>query len=283
MLHIVTDGGADMPSGWENEYNIHVLPLRVNFGERTYVQGVDFELEGGNFYNLVQQYHMVPKTSLPSPGQIIEFYRSIAQKGDTILSIHIASKLSGTFAAVQMATREIGDEYRIYVFDSLAGSAAMGFMCREARLLERAGKPVQEILRRLEQIRDRLTVVFTLDTLDFARMNGRVSALQGAITSMLKIKPIIVLRDGLLHMGDKVRTRQRALEHVLEFVAGRVDHRPVQVAVVHANDPTSAKQLLESVRSMFNCTEIVTTALSIPVAANLGPGTVGIVAIPVEE
>lgn len=281
MLRIVTDGATDMPEGWQEEYQINILPLRVSFGEKTYTQGENFGFL--EFYNLVRQTRIIPKTSLPSPGQVVAFYRKIAQKGDTILSMHVTGKLSGTLATIQTAAQELKEEYRIFPFDSGAGSAAVGFMCREARLLDRAGKTPEQILKRLEKIRSRLTVIFTLDTLEFAYLSGRINAFQSALSSLLKVKPIVILKDGLLEMADRVRTRQKALEQVLDTVRQRVGNRPANVAIVHAADLQAAQQMLERIRHLLNIKESVITDLSIPVAANLGPGTIGIVAYPVDE
>jgi DegV family protein with EDD domain len=281
MLRIVTDGATDMPLGWADEFEIEIIPLRIRFGDETYIQGVD--VTNDSFYSLVNRKQQIPQTSLPSHFQIVEFYRGIARHGDTILSIHISSKLSGTFSAVQLALEELGAELNIIPVDSLAGSAAVGFMCREAREMDRAGHSIEEILQRLDDIKRKVVVIFTLDNLEFARINGRVSALQSILSSMLKIKPIVVLKDGMLTIGDKVRTRQRSLEKVVEIVKERVGKHQIIMAVVHAADLTTAKVLVEKAKQMLNVCEVIVTELAIPVAANLGPGTVGIVAIPVEE
>ncbi len=281
MLKIVTDGATDMPVGWESDFQINVIPLKIRFGEETYLQGVD--VTNQTFYGLVNSKKQIPQTSLPSPYQIAEFYRKIANKDDTILSIHISSKLSGTFAAVQLAVKEIGHEFKVIVIDSLAGSAAVGFMCREARIMDRAGQSVNQILKRIEDMKKKLVVIFTLENLEFARMNGRVSALQSVLSSMLKINPIVVLREGMLTIGEKVRTRQRALQKVIEVVKEKVGNHKVMLAVVHAGDAEGARGLIEQLKQAFNIQEIILTELAIPVAANLGPGTIGIVAIPVDQ
>lgn len=281
MLQIVTDGSADMPANWLKEYQIHVMPLRVCFGEKTYVQDVDLSRE--SFYRMVAEQHEIPKTSLPSPENVIEFYRSIARRGDPILSIHISSKLSGTLDAFQLAARELVNEYQIYLFDSGAGSAGLGFMCREARRMWQAGLPIERILNRLSDLRDRLAITFTVDSLEFAHMSGRINALQKALASLLNIKPIIVLRDGLLEMTDKVRTRHRSLDRIVDILRERIGQQRVDVAVVHASDPKMAQEILEKARRAFNVRDFVLTDLSIPVAAHLGPGTIGIVACPVVE
>ena len=281
MLKIVTDGAADMPAEWEKEYDIKIIPLSVQFGERLYTQGID--LIPDVFYRLVKENGVIPKTSLPSPQQVVDFYRAIAKKGDDILSVHVASKMSGTYATIQLAARELIGELNVIPFDSGAGSAALGLMCRQARLWERSGVSLQEIQRRLVSIRQHLTVIFTVDNLEFARMSGRVNLLQSFISSVLNVKPIIQLRDGLLMAGEKVRTRQKALDRILEDVRERVGQQKIMLAVVHAADPETAQLLVEKARRMFNVNELVITDLAIPVAAHLGPGTVGIVAVPLEE
>ena len=234
-------------------------------------------------YRLVKENGVIPKTSLPSPQQVVDFYRAIAKKGDDILSVHVASKMSGTYATIQLAARELIGELNVIPFDSGAGSAALGLMCRQARLWERSGVSLQEIQRRLVSIRQHLTVIFTVDNLEFARMSGRVNLLQSFISSVLNVKPIIQLRDGLLMAGEKVRTRQKALDRILEDVRERVGQQKIMLAVVHAADPETAQLLVEKARRMFNVNELVITDLAIPVAAHLGPGTVGIVAVPLEE
>ncbi len=281
MLRIVTDGAVDMPKGWEVDYDIHILPLWVRFGERTYTQGIDIGPE--NFYDLVRENRVLPKTSLPSPQQVVDFYRKIATRGDDVLSVHLASKLSGTFSVIQVAARELANEINVIPFDSGAGSAAMGWMCREARLWECSGAALTEIVQRLERIRQQLTIIFTVDNLEFAKLSGRVNSLQSTISSVLRIKPIIMLRDGLLFAGEKVRTRQKALDRILDCVRERVGQQRILMAVVHAADPATAQVLVERAKTLFNIKELIVTELSIPVAAHLGPGTVGIVAIPVQE
>jgi DegV family protein with EDD domain len=278
MLRIVTDGAADMPAGWEKEYDIQVVPINMQFGDRTYLQGVDLSNE--DFYRMVDESGKIPKTSQPSPFQFKEVYERVADKGDTILSMHVTSKLSGTFESAVGAMRELADKFNIIPFDSGAGSAALGMMCREARLMERAGSTAQQIIERMYQIRRKVQIVLTVDKLDYARMSGRVGTLQAALASALHVKPIIVLKDGLLDMAERVRTRGKALERVVEMLRNRFEEDPVNVAAVHARDPESALTLYERARKIFNIRELIITELSVAVAANLGPGTVGLVVYP---
>ncbi len=281
MLHIVTDGAADMPHEWQEKYNIHIVPINIQFGESTYLQYRDLDNEG--FYRLVEESGKIPKTSQPSPHQLRETYERISKAGDTILSIHVTSKLSGTFESAVAAARELASHIRVIPFDSACGSAGIGFMCRQARLLERAGKSVEEILRALEEARRKVRIVLTLDRLDYARMSGRVGALQASLASLLNVKPIVELRDGILEISEKVRTRGASLQRVLQIASRELESEKVHLAVVHARDEKSAHSLLQEVRKFFrNTQDTLIIDLSIAVTANLGPGTVGIVVYPAE-
>ncbi len=280
MLRIATDSTADMPPGWEKEYDIDIIPINIQFGEKTFLQGVDISYE--DFYRMVDEGGKIPKTSQPSPYQFEEFYKRIAKAGDTILSMHVTAKLSGTFDSAVVAARELLGKYKIIPFDSASGSAALGYMCREARLMDRAGASIQKIIERMETIRKSVHFVLTLDTLDYARMSGRVGTLQAALASALNVKPIVVLKDGILEMSERVRTRQKALDRVFELVSDEFGKRLVNVAVIHARDAESGKLLLERARKVFNFKDMIMTDLSTSLAANFGPGTVGLAAYPVE-
>ena len=280
MLRIVTDGAADLPPAWQAEFDIEMVPVNIQFGERTYLQNVDLDNEG--FYKLVEETKKIPKTSQPSPHQFIEFYKKIARPGDTILSIHVTSKLSGTYASAVAAGKELTGLFNVIPFDSATGTMAIGFMCRAARLLDRAGKSPEQIISHLEGMRASGRIVLTLDTLKYARMSGRVGALQAALASALNVKPIAVLQDGLLSMTEKVRTRKAALERLVTIVKDEFGNRPVMMAILHARDPRAGQELLEQARTQFNTKELFLVDLSISLAANFGPGTVGIVVFPAE-
>ena len=280
MLRIVTDSAADIPAGWEKEFDIQVIPINIQFGEKTYLQNVDLDYEG--FYKLVDETKKIPKTSQPSPHQFTEFYKKIAQKGDTILSCHVTAKLSGTYASAVLAAEEVKDLFKVIPFDSAGGSVGIGFMCREARRMDRAGKTVEQIVKYLEGIRYRVRIILTLDTLEYARMSGRVGTLSAALASMLNVKPIAVLRDGVVNMAEKVRTRKAAIARVIEMAKEEFGDQPVHLAVVQARDPEVGKELLERAKKIFNVRDSVLNDLSISLAANFGPGTVGLILYPVE-
>jgi DegV family protein with EDD domain len=281
MLRIVTDGAADMPPDWEKEFDIQVIPINIRFGEKSYLQNVDLDTPG--FYRMVEETRTIPKTSQPSPHQFVEFYKKVAKPGDTIISIHVTSVLSGTYASAVQAAEEVKGMFKVFPIDSAVGSAGIGLMCREIRKMDRAGKSPEQIVKSIEDIRGRVRMIVTLDTLEFAKMSGRVKTLQAALASLLNVKPIAILRDGDLKMSERVRTRKASIERVMEIAKEEFGDKPVYLAVLQANDKASGEALLAEAKKRFNCQgDVVMTDLSISVAANLGPGTVGLVLYPVE-
>jgi len=278
MLHIVTDGAADLPPTWEQEYDIRVIPINILFGNKSYLQFVDMGFD--DFYRMIEETKTTPKTSQPSPHQFSEFYQKLAKPGDSILSMHVTSKLSGTYASAVAAAEELKGKINITTFDSAGGSMGLGFMCRDARLMDRAGKTVDEIIKYLETVREKVLIVLTLDKLDYARMSGRVGTLSAALASMLNVKPIAVLKDGLLNMTEKVRTRKASIERVIEVGRQAFGDQLVHIAVVHARDLASGQALLEMAKKTFNTKSTELTDLSVALAINFGPGTIGLVLYP---
>ena len=281
MLRIVTDGATDFPAGWEEEFDIQIIPINIHFGEETFIQYVEMSLD--EFYNKIETSSVFPKTSQPSPHQFTEFYKTVAEEGDTILSIHVTSKLSGTYASAVTAANELKDKYNIVTFDSAGGSLGTAFMCRAARQMERSGKSIEDIVAYLEAVREKVQIIFTLDNLEYARRSGRVGTLSAALASILNIKPIARLEDGVLNMVDKVRTRKAAVKRVLEMGKEAFGDQPVHLGVAHARDPESAMKLSDEAKKLFNDKDVVQSDLSISLAINLGPGTVGLLLYPADE
>ena len=280
MLKIIVDGSADMPVGWPEKYQFNILPIPIQIGGRTYYEGEDLTVD--KFYTLVEDKTNHPKTAAPSPFKIAEFVEHVCDIGDTVLSINVSGEMSSTVSMVQRAARELKDKIQLIPFDSGAGSAVLALMAREARLKEAAGESLDSILRTLKLIREKVMVIMTLNTLDFAHRSGRVGAIQAALTSLLNIKPIVSLHGGKLNVSEMVRTRKKSIERIVSRVKEQFGTQLVKIAIVHSQDKETAEKISDMVEGVLNTAEIVFTELSISVAANLGPKTVGIVAYPEE-
>jgi len=277
-MKLVTDSTCDLPGDLFEKHDVEVVPISILFGSDSYDEGI--EIDHTTFYRKVDELQMIPKTSQPAVGRFVEVYRRLAAEGaQKILSIHCTSKLSGTYQSADMARQIVADEVNVKVFDSAAGSAGLGFMVVEAAQMALAGESVERIWQRLEELRQRMRLFFTVAELEYAQMSGRVGRLQGTLASILRIKPIVGLKDGVIDVVSQVRTRSKALDRMLstlEDAAGR--QAPINLAVIHAQASEEGQQLLERSKEMFNCRETFLVDLALSLAVQFGPGTLGIAA-----
>lgn len=278
MIKIVTDSTCDLPADHYRQYGISVVPINIQFGSETYLDGVT--MDRPTFYRRIEESGILPKTSQPSAGQFEECYGGLAEAGATdIISIHVTAKLSGTWQSAELAREMVADRVRVYPFDSACGSAGLGFMAVEAARMASVGHGVADILARLEAIRARMNIILVLKDLRFAQMSGRVGRLQGSLASLLNIKPLVMLEDGLIDVTEKVRTSRKALDRMVELVVERVGTTsPVNLAAVHAEAPDEGRALLDRARALFPVQESFLSDLALSLAVQFGPGTLGLVA-----
>lgn len=282
MWRVVADSTMDLPAEYIERHGIEVVPISIHFNGETYLDRVTLSEEA--FYRLIDERGIIPKTSQPSPGQFVEVYTALKRAGaEAVLSLHISSKLSGTYESALQAARMVADTVRVEVFDSWSGSGGLGFMALEAARMAEAGQSLEDALARLAWMRDVMRIYLMLDNLKFAQMSGRVTFVQQMMASMLRMKPIIAVKDGELVPAERVRTRARALEHMVGLVADEYGDRPVHIAIMHAKAPETARRLLDLARSRLTVVSEMITGLAISVAVHLGPGTTGIVAYPAQE
>lgn len=281
MIRLVTDSTCDLPDGELARLNVQVVPISIHFDTKEYLEGETLSYD--DFFAKVDALGIVPKTSQPSPGRFAQEYRRLAGEGaTTILSLHVTGQLSGTVTSAELAADTVKDEVDVRVFDSLAGSAALGFMLREAERLLRDGADADAVLARWRTIRDHIGIFFYLDTLKYARMSGRVGALQHSLASILSIKPLVKLDAGVLDVAERVRSRRAALDRLLVLAREHARGRPVNLAVVHAQDQAGADALLALAQGALDCRQTFVACLASSLVTHLGVGTLGIVLYPVE-
>lgn len=281
-IKVLTDSTCDLPTNYFTDYNLGVVPINIQFGTETFLESIS--IDQTTFYKKVDELGMTPQTSQPSVGQFVDAYRAIARQGyDTIFSIHVTGKLSGTLNSATIAAREVENEIKVIPYDSMCGSAALGYMCVDAVKMARAGKTVDEILQRLDAARPRVGIFFSLATLKYAQMSGRISNLQGFIASLLNVKPIISLQDGLLSPSGRVRSRQAAMDQLLELAKSTAGNAPVRFAAIHGEVLADAQVLLERAKQAMNCVETFVDDVAISLAVHFGPGVIGAVVYPVIE
>lgn len=275
-LRIVTDSTADLPVALRKEWDIEMVPLTVHFGPESFRDQVDMMPD--EFWVKLKTNPHHPSTAQPAPGDFLEVYRRLHEAGHEILSIHLSGNLSGTINSAQIAAQML-PEAKITTFDTKSVSLGLGLIALEAARMARAGKSVQEVLAWARPVSERMNILFTLDTLEFLRKNGRVGKAQALLGGLLGIKPILqVDKEGVVAPADKVRGKSKILPRSLEIMQERIPAgRTIRAAILHAQVPQEAQEWVTAVRGLYNVEELVVNDIGPIVATNAGPGTVGVV------
>ncbi len=275
MIKIVTDSTADVPEELLERYDIRTVPINIQFGTETYQEGI--EIDRPTFFRKLDEYPTIPTSSQPSPGQLVEVYRPLAEDGHSIISIHITSKHSGTYQSAMLAKSMLA-EADIEVFDSLSISIGTGYQVLAAARAAEEGKSMGEIIQLLEGIRSRMNLYITPATLKYLQKSGRVGKLSGALASLLSVKPVIKVEDGVLEAFQNVRTRSKAIDRIVELTAEAVGTtEPVKIGIPHAEVPDEAEGLRQRLESTFNCDEMIVVNLACSLTVHGGPGIIGLV------
>lgn len=283
-MQVIIDDAGDIPADLAEELDIRIIPVNIMFGTEEFLSGVT--MDHRSFYEKVQHVDNdnFPKTSQPTPYQFEELYRELIDDGiDEFLTVTVSDKLSGTYASATAAANALEGEAAFHLIDSKSGSAAQGLMAVEAARMAQAGEPYAAIEARLQQMRDSQSIYFLIDSLDFAVRGGRVGVLRSTMASLLNIKPIMKVEDGLIVEGGRVRTYKKAVSFIVDAVRNDVGDRPVKMAAIHSDDEGAGQALLEQGRAALKCTESFLVDMAVSVAINLGPGALGLIAIPEAE
>jgi DegV family protein with EDD domain len=281
VIKIVTDSTCDLPPAWFSQYQLTVVPVNIQFGLETFHEGQTIGPE--IFYQRIHSEGSLPTTSQPSVGEFCQTYQQLAVDGSEILSIHLTSKLSGTWHSATLAARQVQDQIKVRVVDSLTGSVGLGLLVREAAQLAAAGLPAAEIVTRLEARRPEINVFIMLKDLRYARMSGRVGRLRELLAALLNVKPIVGVDAGALIPLERARSARKGFERMVALAAERVGEQPVHLGLAHALAPDEAEELLALARNRLNCQDIFITDLALSLAVHFGPGTVGFATYPAEQ
>jgi len=275
LIRIVTDSNCDLPQDLIDQYGIAVVPLHINIGRESYLDGVDMSREA--FYRGLPGFKAHPTTSVPSPGQFLEAYQAMASEGATqILSIHISKSLSAVVNSARLAAEEI-ETVEVTVFDSGQLTLGTGLQAVAAAKAAADGRSMDEIVAMLEELGRRIHVFAALDTLEFMRRSGRLSRFQFGLGSVLQMKVIIMMHDGEVNI-ERVRTRKRATKRLIALVSELAPFE--ELALVHTHAPAPAADLREAAAALFPEDRLPLSAEVTPViGAHIGPGAVGFTAV----
>jgi len=277
---IVTDGACSLTPAQGEQMGIHVAPVYLTFGDKTYRAGVD--LDEAEFYRLLAASKKLPTTAQPTAGDFLNFYQRLAEEVDEIVTIVISHHMSATIQSSEMAKEQF-HSVPVHIIDSESVSLGLGMITLAAARAAQEGQDAQAVIQLVQDLKQKIKVMFTVETLEYLYKGGRIGGATAFLGSALNIKPILYIKDGRIEPLEKQRTRKHSISRLLELMEESVGNQPVHLAILHGNVPEEAYQMEQSIRSRFNCAELITSDMGPVIGVHAGPGTLGLVFYTNEE
>lgn len=271
-IRIVTDSVADLAPALASANDITVVPCYVIIGNETYKDGL--EMTADRFYSRLAGLTRLPTTSQPTIGDFQEVYQMLLDQGHQIVSIHVSSKLSGTINSATQAKAALGDSSQIEIVDSQLASAPMGLSVLSAAQWAREMSDYREVARKVRQSLVRNHGLVLVDTLEYLQKGGRIGKAQAFVGGMLKVKPILTIRDGEVHPVERPRSLERAKSRLIEIAR---DLAPVrQVNVSYSTDRVQALALRAELAELVDPEHLIESRFGPTLGTYLGPNALGV-------
>jgi DegV family protein with EDD domain len=284
-MRIITDSGTDvkLPKEILERLGIQIVPLIVSLNDQSFQEGVDITPD--DFYPMLAETDNMPTTSQPPIGEFVQLYREAQAAGEPVLSIHISSGLSGTYAAAVSAAAQV-PEADITVVDTKTLSAAAGWQVIAAGYANAAGWPLGQVLDLIQEIGQVSDSIYTLNSLEYLIHGGRISHMKGLIASTLNLKPLIGVEKvgGTYVQLGQVRSFNKAVAGLVEQVSKHVEPESrLRVQVLHSYNPEGADMLREQLDSRFQCEWQPLGTLSLVLGSHTGPSMIGVAYAPLDS
>ncbi len=272
-VHLVCDSTADLDPAFRAAHTVRVVPLKVIFGDETFADGVEITAE--DFYARLAAPGPFPRTSQPTPAEFEDVFRELGADGGAIVCTTISANLSGTYASAIQARAAL-PELDIRVVDSRSVAVGHYAAVREAVRVMEAGGDADRVVAAIAAVGSTDRVLFTVETLEFLRRGGRIGGARALLGSMLDIKPILEIRDGVIEAVGRVRTYPRAIDRVVEECRQAAETwGGAELVVAHANRPQIAAEVVERMRPLVSG-EPALTVVGPVVGCHSGPGAIGV-------
>lgn len=283
-VRIVTDSTADIPLEVREKYNIEMIPLKVHFGEETYLDAITIHPE--NFYEKLAQAESLPTTSQPSPVEFLEVYKKLLEEDPevNIISIHLSAILSGTYQSAVLAKSLLEEQgEQITIIDSKSASYGIGMLVIAAAEAAQQGKNVEQCLEEIYELRNNTELYFLVDTLEYLQKGGRIGRAASLLGSLLSVKPILSLdqNTGEVMSVDKVRGHKKALARIIELLQEKFKaDQPVNLTVAHSSAEHYAEEITALMKEHFSIAALSYTTIGPVIGTHTGPGAVAVFVSP---
>jgi DegV family protein with EDD domain len=277
---LVTDSTADIPVEVRDKLNIAMVPLKVNFGEETYLDNIT--LQPAQFYEKLTSFNGLTTTSQPSPSDFYEVYKKLTDQGHSVLSIQLAGALSGTYQSATIAKSMLEEDADVTVIDSRSASYGYGILVVAAAEMAQAGAAKEKIISEVLRLRKEMRLYFLVDTLEYLKKGGRIGKASAVLGTLLNIKPILSIdNEGIVFPIDKVRGQKRAMARIAEMLEADFKDTPVNLTVaITPGHIKGVSEMSELLKNQLNVKQYKETEIGPVVGTHAGPGTIGCFVIP---
>ncbi len=274
-IRFVTDSASDIPREVAQKLGINIVPLTVSFGKEVYRDGVD--LSAGEFYTKLAQSKILPKTSQPPVANFIDIYKTLAQQDSEIISIHLSKKLSGTYNAALLAKEAVGKSCHIEIVDSESLSMGLGLTVISAAKAIRDGVSFKEALDIVRQNISRIHLLASFQTLEYVEKGGRLGKGKAILGTLLRVKPLITLREGEVQPFGMARTKMGALHRLYDFIRTLLHIR--ELSIMYTTGFEEVKILAKLLNPLFPQDRIFVAQAGSILGTHTGPGTLAVAAL----
>jgi len=271
-IKIVTDSTADLPAKLAEELDVTVVPVYLRFGKEVYRDRVDISED--EFYQRLLHDPIHPNTTQPSPQDFADVYEKLSKDADGIVSIHLTSKLSGTYNSAVQGKKMVKSKCPIEVIDTQTLTIAISLIVIQASKMARSGMGLQQIANELNKIIPNVHLLVLFDTLKYLVKGGRVGKAKALMGSVLNVKPMLAMKDGELVPSGQVRSRSKGIDRLVDFVKNAKEIQ--DLAILHSTTPDEAKDLVERTSSVFPKEKTIIARLGPGLGVHGGPGILAI-------
>lgn len=267
-IKIVTDSTADLPPRLAEDLGITVVPVYLRFGDEVFHDRVDISAD--EFYRRLMHDTIHPSTTQPSPQDFIDVYKELSKKADGIISIHVTDKLSGTCNSALQGKKAVGKGCPIEVIDSQLVTMGLGQLAMAANEIAQSGKSLPQVAEEVKKMIPSIRVFGLLDTLKYLALGGRIGKVQALLGSVLSVKPMLTIKDGVLAPAGRARSRAKGIDILFDYVKNTADIQ--DLAVVYNTAPDEAQALVKRLGSVFPEERIRLAQLGPALGVHTGPG-----------
>lgn len=274
-VKVITDSDSSLSLQLAGDYGIDIVPITIHFGEEIFHTNLD--IDDKILFERIDKTGKIPTTAAPPAAAFAKAYKKAFEEGaDEIICICVASTISATYAAAVNACEDCPGK-KITVIDSGAVSMGQGFLAMDAVERLRTGMTRDQVIERMDTLKNNLHLYASLSTLKYLSMSGRVGKLTAGMANLLNIRPILTMIDGKLDVLEKVRTRRAAMERLVELVVTSVGKRPIdKMAIIHINNPSDAEELLAKLKEHLEVpAKVYVTEFTPGLSVHTGSGLVG--------